>query len=376
MATLVLCAVFAPVFDSFDEPLDARRWYIGVGKPPRKGALPVPKGGWIAGRAHAGADLRALEVVFRHKGGELLVAFHAGKEPLSRPVATLVVKKGRGERTLRVTPAGATLDGKPHPFQGMPAKLTGAFRLAAQRGGVELLEVRTDPRPPPQRPLSYLEKRTVLHATTPAAHAVGKRVFTRQTLLLWDCEVAFLLRRGKTASEPLCAPVRGAPTLSLLVSAGDASDLVLKASGHRLAMRDWSDERGNLSRADFVAYLKREYALFTMLREGQRALNAALPGRADELQPLLALATIRHSNNARAAVALAETLGDKKALAALRIALGKTEPARATADQLRAAAGRAARAVLGGRAPEAWPGFAFDPQSRYVTLQQARELVR
>ncbi len=371
MATLVLCVFFAPGFEAFEEPLDARRWYIGVPQPPKGGRLRVPKGGWIAARGYADDSLRELEVVFRHKGGDLVVAFHAGEEPLSRPRATLVVKKGKGERTLKVTAQGATLDGAPHPFKGT---LTGAFLLGARRGAIELVEVRAGPRLPPPRPPSYLEKRTVLLATTPRTHAVRKREYRRHTLMLWDCEVAFLFRRGKTDAQPLRAPVRGAPTLGLLVAAGNAADLALKASGHRLAMRDWADERGNLSRAALLAYLKKEYALFAMLRQGQRALNAAVPDR--DLEPLVALAVIRHADNARAAVALAETLKEKDALAALRKALGETELARASKDQLRAAAGRAARVVLGGSAPKQWPGFSFDPQSRFVTLQQARELVR
>jgi len=375
VTALILGLALAPVFDAFDEPLDPRRWYVGVPQPPRGGRLLVPKKGWIASRGYADDGLRVLELDFRHKGGDLVVSFHAEKEPLSRPRATLVVKrKGRGERTLRVTADGATLDGEPVAFDGGPS---GTFRLGAAGGDVELLEVRADPRPPPPRPPGYLEKRTVLHATTPPRHAVGDAVHVRRTLVLWDAEVAFLLRRGDGDTKPLRAPLRGAPTLAALVTAGDAGKLALEASGHPLAMRDWGDERGNLSRAEFLAYLKREYALFTMLQQAQRALNLAVTDRElEELEPLVALAVIRHAANARAAVALAETLGQKEALKALREALGRTEPARATKDQLRAAAGRAAKAVLGGKVPAAWPGFSFDPSNRYLALQQARELVR
>ena len=38
-------------------------------------------------------------------------------------------------------------------------------------------------------------------------------------------------------------------------------------------------------------------------------------------------------------------------------------------------AGKAARAILW-EAPEEWPGFQFDPTSRYVTMSRAEELVR
>ena len=187
--------------------------------------------------------------------------------------------------------------------------------------------------------------------------------------------VAVLFRRGEPAFAQLSAPPKGAPVLAALVQDGDAGALALKASGHPLAMRDWGDERGNLSRGAFLRYVKEEYALFSILQQGQRALNAAVAGRKD-LEPLVHLAVIRHSANAHAATALAETQGAKKALAELRKALGKgVDPRRASADKLRAAAGAAARAILGDPPPE-WPNFSFDPSSRYVSIQQAKELVR
>jgi len=138
-------------------------------------------------------------------------------------------------------------------------------------------------------------------------------------------------------------------------------------------MRDWGDERRNLSRGEFLAYVGREYAMFTLMQEAQRALNAAVPERKD-LAPLVHLAVIRHSPNARAAAALAETQGATKALAALKRALGEAGN-RATGDQLRAAAAAAAKRIVG-TPPTQWPGFRFDPTRRFVTIEQAKDLLR
>jgi hypothetical protein len=150
--------------------------------------------------------------------------------------------------------------------------------------------------------------------------------------------------------------------------------LALKASAHSLAMRDWGDESRNLSKAQFLDYLANEYALFEMLEQAQRALNAALTGVDEkDLEALVSLAVIRHADNARAALALAETRKSKRALELMRKALG--EARRPSPDAIRSAAGKAALEILG-EVPAAWPGFRRDPQSRYVTLQQARDLVR
>jgi hypothetical protein len=193
--------------------------------------------------------------------------------------------------------------------------------------------------------------------------------------LLWDAEVCFLLARGKTAFRKLAAKTRGAPTLGALVTVDSGEALALKASSHPLAMRDWGDERGNLANREFWEYLAERYAVFELIQQAQRALNAALPER-EGIDALTHLAVIRHADNARAAVALAETQGAREALAALRNAIGKKTDLRTlTGDKIRAAAGRAARQILR-EPPGQWPGFTFDPQSRYVTLQQAADLIR
>ena len=112
--------------------------------------------------------------------------------------------------------------------------------------------------------------------------------------------------------------------------------------------------------------------------QAQRALNAALPEgkRRKAAEALVYLAVIRHTDSAAAAVALAEEQGATLALKALKEALGKGGDYRAIkGDQLRLAAGKAARAILW-EAPKEWPGFEFDPTSRYVTMSRAEELVR
>ena len=156
----------------------------------------------------------------------------------------------------------------------------------------------------------------------------------------------------------------------------DGTATAKQAGAHPLAMRDWGDERGNLNDAEFNAYLAREYARLELLREAQRALNAATEEER-ALEPLIALAAIRHADNARAALALAETRGEKKALQLVREALGGDAQRRGvSSDQIRDAAGRAAKKLLGGRPPAEWPLFTFKPQERYTTLQNAREILR
>jgi hypothetical protein len=191
---------------------------------------------------------------------------------------------------------------------------------------------------------------------------------------LWDVEVAFLFRRGARGFAQVRASPKGAPLLAVLVEAGDSRELALKASSNSLAMRDWGDESRNLSKANFLEYIAGEYALFEMLEQAQRALNAALADREPkDLEALVSLAVIRHADNARAAVALAETRKSKRALELLRKILGDYK--RASPDAIRGAAGKAALEILC-EVPAKWPGFRSDPQSRFVTLQQARELVR
>jgi hypothetical protein len=362
----LICA--APTFDAFSEPLDPMRWYIGVPQPPKKGWLRIPKGGWLVSRGLPDDRIRRLEVVFR---GELAVAFHSAREPLSGPQGpTLRVGRGKGVRTLVVTLSGAEVDGEALAWEGA---LRGTFRLHGAKGAVDIDEVRVEPRTADPPPLDELEKNTVHFATTPPVLTEGDHAYSRVTFTLWDVEVCFLMRRGEPAFKPLAAPVRGAPVLGALVSAGDARALALKASAHPLAMRDWGDERRNLSRGAFLKYVGSEYAMFCLMQDAQRALNAAVPDRKD-LAPLIHLAVIRHSPNARAATALAETQGAKKALAALKKVLGK-DGTRVGGDRLRAAAGAAAKEILGAPPPQ-WPGFQFDPMSRFVTIEQAKDLLR
>ncbi|MHC4547935.1 MAG: hypothetical protein ACYTEZ_04090 [Planctomycetota bacterium] len=373
MALLIALLVAAPPFDAFGEPLDPQQWYVGVPQPPKQGWLRVPRDGWIVSRGIADDQLRELEVVFRHKGGALELTFHTAKEPLSHAQGPpLVVPRGKGVRTLVVRPGGAELDGARHAWKGT---LRGTFRLRAVKGAVELDEVRVEPRAPAPAALDEFERNTVHLATTPRLYREGERTWSRVTLMLWDVEVSFLLSRGAAAFEPLQAPVKGVPVLGALVTAGEVDSVAREASAHPLAMRDWGDEQRNLSRGAFLSYLRGEYAVFALIQEGQRALNLAVPGRKG-LEPLVHLAVIRHCPNARAATALAETQGARKALAALGKALGKGgDYRRLGGDKLRAAAAAAAREVLGEPPPQ-WPGFAFDPLNRFVTVEQAKELVR
>jgi hypothetical protein len=362
----LICA--APTLDAFSEPLDPMRWYIGVAQPPKKGWLRIPKGGWVVSRGLPDDRLRRLDVVFR---GDLAITFHTAREPLSSPQGpALRTGRGKGVRTLVVTPSGAQVDGQALAWEGA---LRGTFRVYAAKGAVDLDEVRVEPRIAGPPDLDELERNTVHFATTPPIFGEGEKTYSRVTLTLWDVEVCFLLCRGETSFRPLQAPVQGAPVLGALVSAGNARAVALKASTHPLAMRDWGDEQRNLSRGAFLKYVGSEYARFLLMQEAQRALNAAVPDRKD-LAPLVHLAVIRHSASARAATALAETQGAKKALAALKKALGKAG-ARPSGDQLRIAAGVAARQILGEPPPQ-WPGFRFDPMSRFVTIEQAKDLLR
>jgi hypothetical protein len=355
----------AAVFDSFDGPLDPLRWFVGIPGAPEKGWLAVPRDGWVVARGLP-EERERIEVTFRHRGGALEFAFLDEREPLSSPLGTLLVPAAAGVRTLVVTASGAEVDG----VAVDPPGWKGTFRLRAVRGDVEIDEVRVSPRvaePPPPGT-------AVFAATTPLLYREGDGSYSRETLTLWDVDIAVLLARGPPAFSPLKAPPKGAPVLGALVTAGDAGRLMRAARSHPLARRDFGDETGNLSAGDLELYLKAEYALFALLMDLQRALNAAVPSRKG-LDALVHLAVIRHSVNARAAVALAETEGARDALAALRKALGDEDPARASGDRLRAAAGEAARAILGDPPPE-WPGFSFGAARRFEALERAKGVLR
>lgn len=355
LVALLLAA--APVFDTFDEPLDPARWYIGTGRPPKGGVLKLPKNGWIVSRGLPDDAVKSIEVVWRSRGGVLELAFFGARSPLSKPKQKpRVEKKGKGEQTLALTPADAGFGG--------------TFRLRALRGDVELLEVRVSPRLPPPAGPDEFERRVVHLATTPLLH----EDYARVTVSLWDVEVCLLLRRGDSGFELLRAPVKGAPTLAVMATLSDGKALAARAGTRPLAMRDWGDERGNLPPKAYAAYVASEYRVFELMQHAQRALNAALPP-SKELDAMVHLAPIRHSANAHAAVSLAETQGGKLALAALRKALGDTDVRRASPDKLRKAAGLAARALLG-EAPKPWPGFRFDPSGRYATIEQIKDLSR
>jgi hypothetical protein len=364
-ATLVLL-LCAAVFEPFDEPLDPRRWYVGVPGAPEKGWMRIPRDGWIAARGLP-EDKERIEIIFRHKGGTLEVGFHDEKEPLSSPLGTpLLLTPAPGTRTLVLTATGAEIDGKPAASPGFK----GTFRIRATKGDVEIDEVRVTPRgkePPAADP------RVVFAATSPLVYTEGKTSYARETLTLWDVDVALLLARGEPAFAELRAAPRGSPLLGALVTAGDGKALARKAGGHPLARSDWRDETGNLPKSALDAYLDTEYAVFALVMDAQRALNAAAGSRKG-LDPLVHLAVIRHAANAHAAVALAETDGARDALGALRKALKDEDPARASADRLRAAAAEAARAILGEPPPE-WPGFSFDPTRRFVSMTRAKEIV-
>jgi hypothetical protein len=378
LVALLVAAPVATVFDAFDGPLDARRWYVGVARPPKDGALRLPRDGWIAARGVPDASVELVEISFVGRGGQLEVTFHSEEEPISRPLGEPLLvprSRGRAPRLLRIGGGSASIDGEPLAWRG---ELKGAFRLTARRGGIELREVRVGPAVPPPPEPGYLEKRTVLLETTPGVYRDEAGPYRRVTMTLWDVDVCFLLRRrpGASSFALLSAAPKGAPNLAALVTLGDGRELASRASTHPLAARDWGDEKRNLRPGQLQAYLASQYALFDLLSNAQRALNAAVPDR-DDLEPLVHLAVIRHADNSRAAVALAETVGGKRALAALRRALeGEKDLRRVTGDRLRRAAGEAARAELGGEVPAAWPGFRFDPQNRYLTLEQARELIR
>jgi len=364
-ATLVvlLCAA---AFDPFDEPLDPQRWYIGVPGAPEKGWMRIPRDGWIAARGLP-EDKERIEIVFRHKGGTLEVGFHDEKEPLSSPLGTpLLLPPAPGARTLVLTAGGAEIDGKPAASPGFK----GAFRLRATKGDVEIDEVRVTPR---GKELPAADARVVFAGTTPPVFTEGRTSYSRETLTLWDVDVAILLARGEPAFAELRAAPKGSPLLGALVAAGDAKALAKRAGAHPLARSDWRDETRNLPPAALDAYLEAEYAVFALVMDAQRALNAAASPRKG-LEPLVHLAVIRHAANAHAAMGLAETDGDRAAVAALRKALKGEEPARASADRLRAAAAEAAREILGEPPPE-WPGFRFDPARRYIAMTRAKEIV-
>lgn len=365
-----------PVFDTFDDPLDPALWYVGAGAAPRKGALRLAKGAWLAGRVPAEGVTR-IEVVFRRRGGRLELTRHSESEPLTRPSGKpFVVAKGKGEQTLVWTGDGVTVDGEAVAAElGAP----GPFRLRALKGAVEMLEVRVGPRHEAAE-WGALEKATVFGPTTPRVYHDGKREYRRTTLMLWDAEVAVLVVRADGADEfaALRAPVKGAPALGALVVVGDGKARVRAVGGAALSMRDWGDEKGNLDPAAYAAYLGREYRTFAVLHAAQRALNLAAEGLDDEdkAEALVHLAAIRHTPNAHAAIALAEAAGAKLALAELRKCLpGRAEFGRASADALRRAAGEAARSILG-KEPPFWPAFSFTPMSRFVAVQRAEELAR
>lgn len=367
LLALLLCA--APAFDTFDGPLDPARWYIGVPQAPKRGVLRIPKQGWVVSRNIPDDGVNRIEVFFKSRGGALELAFFSAREPLSSPAGDpIVVRQGKGARVLVVTQDRATLDGEALDWKG---GLRGTFRLRALKGTVDIDAVHVAPRRHDPPELGYLEKRTVNFATTPQIH----RDYTRVTLVLWDVEVCFLLRyRLQHAFSLLAAPPRGCPTLAVLATLSTGKDLALLAGSHRLAMRDWRDERTNLSGKKYFRYLQGEYKLFEIMQIAQRAMNAAVPGRKD-LGPLVHLAVIRHTKNTHAAIALAETQKATAALAALKKALGGLDVRRASSDKLRAAAGAAARAILKGP-PAQWPGFQFDPKNRFVTIEQGKELAR
>ena len=374
MTPLVLLLLAqVPTFDSFDAPLDPGLWFIGVPAAPKKGVVRIPKGGWLVARGVEDELVARIEVTFRHKGGDLEFGFFSRKEPLSSMQGPpIVVTKAKGVRRIEIAGDGVFVDGEKVAWEG---KVLGTFRLRALKGGVDIDEVRVAPRVAGLPEPTYLEQRTVHLQTTPPLYSEGEVSYQRVTLQLWDVDVCFLLRYADTDFRLLRAPPRKTPVLGAVVCLSDGRALAMKAHTHALAMRDWGDERGNLSRGAFLKYLRTEYAVFEALMHAQRALNAAVPGRKG-LDALVHLAVIRHSENTRAAVALAETQKNKAAIAALKKALPKgVDMNSASADKLRRAAGDAAKAVLG-EAPKEWPGFQFHPSSRFVAMQHAKDLVR
>ncbi len=359
-------------FETFDGALSATRWFVGTPSLPAKGELRLPKGGWIVSRGIPDEGIEGLEVRFRERGGLLRVAFCDAKAPLSAPTgAWIEVPKGKGERTLSVGAAGASVDGAALAWQGT---LAGSIRVEAAKGDLDLLEVRVAPRMADPPPPSALERLTVHLATTPQIHTVEERAHERLSLTIWDVEVSLLFRRGAPRFDTLAGALPGCPVLGALVSLGPGGDVARRASRHPLAMRDWGDETRNLRGEELDRYLADEYEVLVLLQMAQRALNAALPGRKD-LEPLVHIAAVRHADNARAALALAESDGAKEAVALVRKALGAEDPARVTGDRLRAAAAEAAKGLLGAPPPE-WPGFDFAARGRFAALQRARELAR
>ncbi|MEM8884709.1 MAG: hypothetical protein AAGD14_11615 [Planctomycetota bacterium] len=351
-------------FETFDQPLDPQRWLVGAPNKPKKGKLLLPRDGWIAARGIE--KIVRLEIRFRHKGGALELTFHDAREPLGRPTAPPIrVPKGKGDRVLVLSPVGLRVDADRLEWSG---KLTGAFRIAALDGAVEIDEVKVSPTPKALRTPTTLERDTLFWMTTPQVDGDFRRV----TMTLWDVPISFLFARGATSMKPLQGPGKGATILAQYVRVSNGAELALKAAAHPMAMRSWADERANLDAKAFQQYVAGVYAQFELLEQAQRVLNSAVDSKVD-LEPLVALAVIRHADDARAAYALAETRKSKKALALLRAEL---KGARAGHDQLRAAAGRAARKLLEGRAPAAWRNFSFDPQERYLTMQEVREHLR
>jgi len=385
-AFLSAILLFAAPFEAFDNPLDALRWYVGAANKPKGGRLKLAKGAWIAARGIEDADIQRLEIRFRHRGGDLEIAFCGKGEPVTRPPGKPIVirrKKGankKGDRVFVLSPIGVRVDGEPIEWTGRP---TGSFRLRALGGAVEIDEIELAPRPTPPPAPSRLERETLFYLSIPPSYHDGEHTYRRVTLTLWDAEVAFLFRRTKTAgaTDPLRFHAKGSPLLGHLVAVSDGGAWATKAATHELAMADWRDERGNLSSAQFRRYLCEEYARFELLMAAQRVmLDALVAKRRKACKPLIALAAIRHSANSRAALALAETLGFKKAVELVRRELGRDARGdagarRVSSDRVRGAAAKAARALLK-EIPREWPGFTFDPSSRGVTLQQAAEILR
>jgi len=380
-ALLLVLTIAVPGFEMFEAPLRTERWYVGTPDAPKNGSLRLPKKGWIVSRGLPDDGIEGIEIEFELKGGALEVSFFATQEPLTSPRGKpIVLQKLKGRRRLGIAPGGASLDGEPLAWSGTP---TGTFRLLAKRGNVILHAVRVSPRFMPPEPFSDFERATVHLTTTPQVYRDDGRAagaYSRETLTLWDVEVAVLFRRGPTGIVNLAGDARGSPTLGSLVSVGDGRALSFKASANPIAMRDWGDEKGNLSADKFQQYLAGEYAVFELLQMAQRALNARIASGKNPsqkvLDALVHLAVIRHADNARAAVALAQTQKARGALAALHKALGGNADVRGmTGDKIRAAAGRAARELLTDPPPE-WVGFTFDPQSRFLALSRAKDLTR
>ena len=376
-AILASLLLFAAPFETFDAPLDPARWYVGADNRPKSGRLKLAKGAWIATRGVGDAAVQRLEIRFRGAGGALELRFHKPDEPISRPMdGGIVTSRTKGDRVLVLSPIGVHVDGEPIQWQG---SATGAFRLRALKGAVEIDEIRVAPAPPKPLPPSRLERDTLFLLTLPQAYHDGEHRYRRATLTLWDAEVAFLFRRGTATGDcaPLGADVKRAPLLGHRLCVSDGTAWAQKAGTHKLAMADWGDERTNLSPKEYQRYLAEEYARFELLMNVQRAMLDALPEkRRKSLQPMIALAAIRHSANSRAALALAETLKHDAAVKLVRKELGgDAGRGRVSSDRVRAAAAKAARALLG-EAPPEWPAFAFDPQSRVVTLEQTKEILR